>query len=182
MLSLRCENKPRQTLLSHTKYSSTYKLTKIQQLPNTSIYKPKTCKLTNPRPHRLINPQPHNLTNPTISSTQKFKLLSFILQSHTNFRSVLAKIKAIIWVKWHFFWSFTPSNLSVLKKTTCILYHLAFLVCLQPRIFSTPKYPLLASKTPLFNRCFALLNPFFMARKGSVYNIAVDIYAFLPCI
>jgi len=48
-----------------------FKLTKDQQFPNASTYK-------------LENPQTHQLKN--------LKSLSFILQYHSNFRSVLAKI------------------------------------------------------------------------------------------
>ena len=48
-----------------------FKLTKGPQFPNTSTYK-------------LENPQTHQLKN--------LKSLSFILQYHSNFRSVLAKI------------------------------------------------------------------------------------------
>ena len=43
--------------------------------------------------------------------------------------------------------------------------------------FFMPNMSLLAPKTPLFDGCFALFAMFFMAQKGFVYTIAVDIYA-----
>ena len=42
----------------------------------------------------------------------------------------------------------------------------------------TPNNMLLTPKTPLFNGCFAPLNHVFMARKGYIYTIAVDFYAY----
>ena len=72
------------------------------------------------------------------SSTQKLKFLSFILQYHSNFRSVLAKIQVKKQVNSYYFCPATSSNLSVFKKKTCILHHFAFLVWLPTRIFSTP--------------------------------------------
>jgi len=44
-------------------------------------------------------------------------------------------------------------------------------------LFFTPNYPHLAPKNLLFNDYFALLAMLFMALKGFVYTIAVDIYA-----
>jgi len=72
--------------------------------------------------------------------------------------------------------------LSVFKKKTCVLHHLAFLVWLPTRIFATPNYPLLAPKTPPFNGYFALLAMFFMAPKGFVYTICSGYLCFSPCI
>ena len=45
--------------------------------------------LTSSSTQKLINLRVHQLKN---SPTQKLKLLSFILQHHSNFRTVLAKI------------------------------------------------------------------------------------------
>ena len=72
------------------------------------------------------------------SSTQKLKLLSFILQNYSIFRAVLAKIQAIKQVNCHFFQSFIPSDMFNFKKKTCILYHLAFLDWLPTRNFLSP--------------------------------------------
>ena len=72
------------------------------------------------------------------SSTQKLKFLSFILQYHSIFRSVLAKIQVKKQVNSYYFYPAMSSNLSVFKKKTCILHHFAFLVWLPTRIFSTP--------------------------------------------
>ena len=44
-------------------------------------------------------------------------------------------------------------------------------------LFLKPNYALLASKTLLFNGCFALFGHVFMALKGFVYTIAAYIYA-----
>ena len=56
--------------------SLAYKLAKTQQLTKTSTNQPTTSQA-----HQHIK-----------SPAQKLKLLSFILQQHSNFRSVLAKI------------------------------------------------------------------------------------------
>jgi len=80
----------------------------------------------------LINSKEHQLKSPP---TQNLKLLFFLLQNHSNFRSVLAKISVKKQVKSRFFYPFTPWGLSVFKPRTCILHHIAFLVCLPTRIF-----------------------------------------------
>ena len=87
-------------------------------------------KLTN-----FIKPQTHKLAN---LATQKLKLLFFILQHHSNFHSVLAKIKVQKQAKCYYFLLFKSSNMSVFKKKTCILHHLAFLVWLTARNSSSP--------------------------------------------
>ena len=112
--------------------SLTLNSTKAQQLPKTST-------------HQLKN-----------SSSQKLKLLSFILQYRSNFRSVLAKILVKKLVKSHYFYPLTPWGLSIFKPKTCILPHLAFLVWLLTHIFFKPKYLLLAPKNLLFGGYFAL--------------------------
>ena len=83
----------------------------------------------------LINSKEHQLKN---SPTQNLKLPSFLLQNHSNFRSVLAKILVKKQVKSRFFYPFTPLGLSVLKNKTCILHHLAFLVWLPAHYFLRP--------------------------------------------
>ena len=120
--------------------SLTLNLTKAQQLPKTST-------------HQLKN-----------SSSQKLKLLSFILQYRSNFRSVLAKIWVKKLVKSHYFYPLTPWGLSIFKPKTCILHHLAFLVWLLTHIFSSPNNCFLPLKTyflmvilPLLAMCFMVL-------------------------
>ena len=85
-------------MYSHKNHSKelnkTYKLTKAQQLPNTS-----THQLTNSKSHKLINSITNELinsiTNELINSpVQKLKMLFFTLQTNSNFRSVLAKTLA----------------------------------------------------------------------------------------
>jgi len=68
--------------------------------------------------------------------------------------------------------------LSVFGKKTCILHHFAFLDWLPTRIFPTPNYPLLAPKTHFLVVILPFLAMCFMVRKGFVYTIVVDIYAF----
>jgi len=97
-------------------------LTKTQQQPNISIHQrtnSRTYQLTGSQAHRhtiasthdYIHSQAHQLTNSSthklihsrvhpfisssthkISNPQKLKFLSLSLQSHSNFRSILAKI------------------------------------------------------------------------------------------
>ena len=83
----------------------------------------------------LINSKEYQLKSPP---TQNLKLLFFLLQNHSSFRSVLAKISVKQQVKSRFFYPFTPWGLSVFKSRTCILHHIAFLVCLPARIFQPP--------------------------------------------
>ena len=106
--------------------SLTLNLTKAQQLPKTST-------------HQLKN-----------SSPRKLKLLSFILQYCSNFRSVLAKTLVKKLVKSHYFYPLTPWGLSIFKPKTCILHHLAFLVWLLTHIFPSP------------NTCFQPLKTYFL--------------------
>ena len=83
----------------------------------------------------LINSKEYQLKSPP---TQNLKLLFFLLQNHSNFRSVLAKISVKKQVKSRFFYPFTPWGLSVFKPRTCILHHLAFLVWLPTHYFLRP--------------------------------------------
>ena len=78
------------------KNSSTHKLT-TQTTPDTSssTYKPinsQTQKET--PPHQLVSSQTHKLKTHhlTSPSTQKVKIITFVLQNCFNFRPVLAKI------------------------------------------------------------------------------------------
>ena len=131
-----------------------YKLTKAQRLPKTST-------------HQLKN-----------SSSRKLKFLSFILQCSSNFRSVLAKIWVKKLVKSHYFYPLTPWSLSIFKLKTCILHHLAFLVWLLTRIFSSPNTCFQPLKTYFLMVIFPFIAMCFMVLKGFVYTIAVDDYAF----
>ena len=76
-----------------------YNLTKTPQLPNTSTHQLKaqnteTYKLKNSQVQQLTNSKSHQPKShqPKISSTQKLKILFFILQYTSKNRSVLAKI------------------------------------------------------------------------------------------
>ena len=157
--------------------SQAYKLTKANNSRSTStsstyqlIYS-KTLKrrnsqahqLTNPKTHQLINAQnsrTHKLINSELTSSStyklkktstyqrtKLKIITFILQHHFNFHSILAKIQAIKLVKSHYSYSFTTWNLSNFKLTTCILHHFAFLDWLLTHNFSDPKTHFLPLKS-----------------------------------
>ena len=134
----------------------------------------------------LIDSKEYQLKSPP---TQNLKLLFFLLQNHSNFRSVLAKISVIKQVNCHYSWPFTPFVLSVLKNKTCILYHLAFLVWLPAHYFLRPT----THFQPLKTHFLTVILPFsamcFMVLRGFIYTIAVYVYAFhlafstiLPCI
>ena len=137
--------------------------------------------ITNLQTH--INPQTHKLTKSstqkfTYSSSQKLKFLSFILQTRSNFHSVLAKIQAKKLVKSRFLQSFTPLPLSIFENKSCILHHLAFLDWSLTHNFSTPTTCFQHLKT----RFLTTISPFsatcFMVRKGYIYTFTVYVYAF----
>ena len=74
------------------------------------------------------------------------------------------------------------SALTVSFSVLFLAYYLHFApFCLSSldasSYFFMPQKLLLAPKTPHFDGCFALFAMFFMAQKGFVYTIAVDIYA-----
>ena len=78
--------------LTKTNNSQRHQLTNLltRKLINSQSHQhSQTHQLTSPSTHRLINSQTHQLIK---STAQSIKLLSFILQSCTCFRSVLAKI------------------------------------------------------------------------------------------
>ena len=134
----------------------------------------------------LINSKEYQLKSPP---TQNLKLLFFLLQNHSNFRSVLAKISVKKQVKSRFFYPFTPWGLSVFKPRTCILHHLAFLVWLPTHYFLRPTTHFQTPKTYFLTTISPSSAMFFMVRKGFIYTITMYIYAFhlafstiLPCI
>ena len=117
--------------------------------PNNSRWHPP--QLTNSSTQKLINSQNHQHTKSSAhklistrthqhknSSVQKLKLLSFILQCCSNFRSVLAKIQAEKLVKNRFLYPFAPLVLSIFTPRSCILHHFAFLVWVKADDFSSP--------------------------------------------
>ena len=124
--------------------------------------------------------KPTNLSShqPTNSSTQKLKSLSFILQCRTNFRSVLAKIRVKKQAKSHYFYPFMPWCLSIFRPRTCILHHFTLLVWLPTHIFSTPITHFQPLKTHFLTTILPFLAMSFMALKGFVHTIAVNVYAF----
>ena len=65
----------------------------------------------------------------------------------------------------------------IFEGITCILHHFAFLVWLPTHIFSTPITHFLPLKPHFLIALLPLLAMLFMALKGFVYTIAVDIYA-----
>ena len=94
--------------------TQTHKLINLQALkhPTLSTHKHTNLKLISST-QKLTNSKTHQLKN---SPTQKLKFLYFILQSPSNFRSVLAKIQVKKQVNSHNFQTFTSSDMSVFKK------------------------------------------------------------------
>ena len=92
-------------------------------------------KNTHKSNQELINSKEYQLKNPP---AQNLKLLFFLLQNHSNFRSVLAKILVKKQVKSRFFYPFTPWGPSFFKPRTCILHHIALLVWLPFHYFLRP--------------------------------------------
>ena len=130
-----------------------------------------------------MNSQTHKLTKSsdqkfTYASSRKLKFLHFILQIHSDFHSVLAKIQAIKLVKSHPFQPFTPLPLSIFENKSCILHHLAFLDWSLTHNFSPPTTCFQHLKT----RFLTTISPFsttcFMVRKGYIYTFTVYVYAF----
>ena len=120
--------------------SSTQKLINSQNHQHTNssaheLISTKTHQFKNSLTHGLISSKTHQFKN---SLTQKLKLLSFILQYRSNFRSVLAKIQAEKLVKNRFLYPFAPLALSIFTPRSCILHHFAFLVWVKADDFSSP--------------------------------------------
>ena len=70
----------------HPNNSRIHQLINLQTHQLTNSKKPPTHQLVSSQTHKF---QTHQLTN---SSTQKVKIIIFLLQYHSNFHSVLAKI------------------------------------------------------------------------------------------
>ena len=138
--------------------SLAYKLTKTQQLPNTSAH-----QLTNSRIHQLINSKFHRLTNSLTHQLRKLKLLFFILQYRFNFHFVLARILAKKQVNRYYFQTFTRGTLSIFKNKSCILHHFTFLVWSPARNFSSPKKHFQPPKPHFLMPSSPFLALFFMA-------------------
>ena len=105
-------------------------------------------------------------------------MIIYILQCHSNFHIVLAKIWVKKQVNRHYFQILLPFILSVFKNKACILHHFTFLdwlpthYCLRPIThFQHLKSHFLTPILPFSAMCFVVLEDF-------VYTIAVDIYAF----
>ena len=105
-------------------------------------------------------------------------MIIYILQCHSNFHIVLAKIWVKKQVNRHYFQILLPFVLSIFKNKACILHHFTFLdwlpthYCLRPIThFQHLKSHFLTPILPFSAMCFVVLEDF-------VYTIAVDIYAF----
>ena len=84
------------------------------------------------------------------TSAQKRIFLFLSDTTHPIRNPILAKIEVEKQENHHFCQPFDPIDLSVFKKTTCVLHHLAFLVWLPSRIFSS------------LNTCFQPRKPNFL--------------------
>ena len=110
--------------------------------------------------------------------TRKLKLLSFVLQCRSIFRSVLAKILVKKQVNYYYFLLFTSSKVSVFENITSILHHLAFLFWSSARNFSCPITHFQTLKPYFLTAILPFLVLFLVALKGFVYTIAAYFYAF----
>ena len=128
---------------------------KLINFPTNQLTSSSIQKFTNSSTQKLINSKTHQLKS---SSTQNLKLSSFILQLHSNFRSLLAKILAKKQVKCHYFYPFKPWDLSIFKHRTCILHHFAFLFCLPAHYF-LPQITHFQTLKPYFLRLFCPFQP-----------------------
>ena len=122
-------------------------------------------------------------------SHSKVNIVVFILQLRSNFHAVLAKISVKKQVNSPYFLPATSSNLSVFKKKTCILHHLAFLFWLPTHYFLRPITRFQTLKCHFLMVILPFLGMCFMAKKGFIYTIAAYIYAYrlafcsiLPCV
>jgi len=127
----------------HLTISQIYQLTKLVSLSTRQFALSPFRKFINLQAYQLANSSIHHLpTSQTRQlanlSTKKLKYIIFILQYHSNFHSVLAKILAVNWANWHYFQLFTSLTLSILKHKTCILHHFAFLDWLPTHYFLRP--------------------------------------------
>ena len=160
--------------------SKTHQLTsslaqKLKNLPTQKLINLKTHQLKNLPTQKLTNSKNYQHKN---SPTQKLKLLLFILQNSSSFRPILAKIQVKKQVNNHCFSSFMSFALSVFRSRTCILHHLAFLFGRPLAIFSLPNTRIQSLKSHFLMAILPFSVMFFMVRKGFVYTISADIYAF----
>ena len=119
----------------------------------------------------------------------KVNIVVFILQLRSNFHAVLAKMSVKKQVNSPYFLPATSSNLSVFKKKTCILYHLAFLFWLPTHFFLCPITRFQPLKCHFLMVILPFLAMYLVVRKGFIYTIAAYIYAYrlafcciLPCV
>ena len=122
-------------------------------------------------------------------SHSKVNIVVFVLQFRSNFRAVLAKILVKKQVNSPYFLPVTSSNLSVFKKKTCILHHLAFLFWLPTHYFLRPITRFQTLKCHFLMVILPFLVMYLVVRKGLIYTIAAYIYAYrlafcsiLPCV
>ena len=71
-----------------------------------------------------------------------------------------------------------PLTLSIFKNKTYVLHHLAFLVWLEVRFFSSPNTPILPLKTHFSIDILPLSATYFVVQEGFIYTITVDIHTF----
>ena len=127
----------------------------------------------------LINSKEYQLKNPP---AQNLKLPPFLLQKHSNFRSVIAKILVKKTGKKSFFLPFHSFCLVCFEEQNLHFAPYCLSSLLANSYFSTPNYPHLAPKNPLFNDNFALFSHVFHGSKG-FYLYHSNVYlCFSPCI
>ena len=112
-----------------------YYFSKLRGVQDRATHRIEITRNTNySRRHKLTNQPTNQLVK---SSTKNLKLLPIILQQHSNFRSVLAKILVKKQVKTYYLHPIMPCGLSIFKPRTCILHHFAFLVWFPTHDFWT---------------------------------------------
>ena len=174
--------------------SLAYKPTKAQQIPTKLIHgliNSPTCKLINSSPHHLSNLQTHQLINskafnlPTCrlenSPPRQLKSLLFFY----NWPQILAPFQRKSRLKSREI--STISNLSRLPVCLFLRKNLHFApFCLSSLVanscFSNSNFPLLAPKTLLFNRHFALLSHSFHGSKGFYLYHSSGYLCFSACV
>ena len=107
-------------------------------------------------------------------------MLFILYKTHTVINLILARTRHKIGYFTAILPLFRSLSLSCFAHITCILHHLAFLVCRQLAIISPPITHFQTLKTHFLRVILPFFVMYFMVREGFIYTISVDIYAFRP--
>ena len=110
-------------------------------------------------------------------------------KTYPNLHAILAKIKAKKQEISRYFTTYALLHMSIFKKSTCILHHLAFLDRLNVRNFSSPitRIQLLKSHflmviLPFWAMCFMVLKGLFILFAVYFYAYYLPFSRILPCV